>query len=182
MTFRKKQSGFTAIELLVVLVIVSVLAALAAPNFNGLMERWRVRGAVEELQSTLYFTRSEAIRQAKDIKITKNGNGGGCNNAGSNHQWGCGWQVIAPDGSTLQQTNAPTRLEIELTDNTSGNAATNDTILVNRWGQFSTGSSNALVFRLWPTGTSNTHTAASALCLQPSGQLKRLSTGDGTCL
>ena len=85
MTFRKNQSGFTAIELLVVLVIVSVLVALAAPNFNGLMERWRVRAAVEELQSTLYFARSEAIRQAKDIKITKNDNSGGCNTAGSKH-------------------------------------------------------------------------------------------------
>lgn len=181
MTFHKSQSGFTAIELLVVLVIVSVLVALAAPSFNGLMERWRVRAAVEELQSTLYFARSEAIRQAKDIKITKNGNGGGCSTAGSRHQWGCGWQVMSPSGSTLQQTNAPTRIEIELSDDASGSAASDETILVNRWGQFSNGSSNTLAFRLWPAGTSSTHTTAAALCLQPSGQLKRLSTGDGAC-
>ncbi|MEG0919885.1 MAG: GspH/FimT family pseudopilin [Comamonas sp.] len=179
---RQQELGFTAIELLVVIAIVAILAALAAPNFNGLMERWRVRSAVEELQSTLYFTRSEAIRRAADIEIIKNSNGNGCTTAGDDHQWGCGWSVSTADGSsTLQQTGAPTRVEIEVTDDSSGSAVTSGTINVNRWGQFSNGGSNSLAFRLWPAGTSSSNTAAASLCLKPSGQLKRLNTGDGSC-
>ena len=60
-------AGFTAIELMVVLAILAVLAALAAPSFNPLIERWRVRQATEALQSTLYFARSEAIRDRKSV-------------------------------------------------------------------------------------------------------------------
>ena len=37
--------GFTAIELMVTIGIAAILAALAAPSFTGLMERWRVRHA-----------------------------------------------------------------------------------------------------------------------------------------
>ena len=41
------QAGFTAIELLVVVAIVAILTALAAPSFTPLIERWRVRQARE---------------------------------------------------------------------------------------------------------------------------------------
>lgn len=55
--------GFTAIELLVTIAILAVLAALAAPSFTPSLERWRVMQATEQLKSTLYFARSEAIKQ-----------------------------------------------------------------------------------------------------------------------
>ena len=63
------QQGFTAIELMVVVSIVAILAALAAPSFTPLIERWRVRSAIEHLTSTLYFARSEAIKRGGGITI-----------------------------------------------------------------------------------------------------------------
>ena len=51
------QFGFTAIELMVVVSIVAILAALAGPSFAPLIERWRVRDAAEGLTSTLYYAR-----------------------------------------------------------------------------------------------------------------------------
>ena len=59
--------GFTAIELMVTIGIAAILAALAAPSFTGLMERWRVRQAAEGLQSTLYYARSEAIKRGGNV-------------------------------------------------------------------------------------------------------------------
>ena len=56
-------SGFTAIELMVVVAIVAILTALAAPSFATMVESWRVRLATEHLQSTLYYARSEAIKR-----------------------------------------------------------------------------------------------------------------------
>lgn len=56
-------AGFTAIELMVVVSIVSILAALAAPSFALLIENWHVRESAEQVQSTLAFARSEAIKR-----------------------------------------------------------------------------------------------------------------------
>lgn len=47
--------GFTAIELMVVVSIIAVLAALAGPSFTQMIESWRVRDATESLSSTLFL-------------------------------------------------------------------------------------------------------------------------------
>ena len=75
------QLGFTAIELMVVIAIVAILATLAAPSFNPLIERWRVRSASEDLTSTLYFARSEAIKRGGGVTIDATGG------------WNLGWKV-----------------------------------------------------------------------------------------
>ena len=61
----RSTKGFTAIELLVTIAILGVLAAIAAPSFKPLIERWKVRQVTEELQSTFYVARSEAIARRR---------------------------------------------------------------------------------------------------------------------
>ena len=68
---RQAETGFTAIELLVTVAVVTILAALAAPSFKPLIDRWRVRDALESMQSTLYLARSEAIKRGGRIAIQK---------------------------------------------------------------------------------------------------------------
>lgn len=187
-SLQRRTSGFTAIELLIVIGIVAILASLAAPSFKGLTERWRVRSAVEDLQSTLYYARSEAIRRAGNVVIAKKADGNGCTNAGSNAQWGCGWLVFVDtnrDGSqsgsseiTLQQTSAPTRTEMEIS---SAGTTMNAMISVDRWGHFNNNSAQTFVFRAWPQGSSSSDAAASALCVQPGGLIKRLNSGAADC-
>ena len=45
--------GFTAIELMVTVAIAAILAALAAPSFSSLTERWQVRQAADDLRSNM---------------------------------------------------------------------------------------------------------------------------------
>ena len=50
------EHGFTAVELMVVVAIVAILAALAGPSFAPLIERWRVRDAAEAPVSYTHLT------------------------------------------------------------------------------------------------------------------------------
>ena len=126
--------GVTAIELMVVVAIIAVLAALAGPSFTPLIERWRVRDAAETLTSSIYYARSEAIKRGGNIIIIKSPNSGACTTADGNTQWGCGWRIFfdangnraqdtcvpanTPNECDLQVTAAPTRLTITLTSST----------------------------------------------------------------
>ena len=85
------QRGFTVIELMVVVGIVAVLAGLAAPSFQPVIERWRVKGTTEELQHSLYTARSQAILTGGNIVIVKNDTSGTCVSTG-NDDWSCGWR------------------------------------------------------------------------------------------
>jgi len=111
---RHSVRGFTAIELLVTVVILGVLAALAGPSFTPLIERWRVRQAAEELQSTLYYARSEALKRGGRVAIQKLANtSGGCQNAETTQDWGCGWIIFEDlDSNGTWKTLHPTRAEI----------------------------------------------------------------------
>ncbi|MBP6653225.1 MAG: prepilin-type N-terminal cleavage/methylation domain-containing protein, partial [Xylophilus sp.] len=59
--------GFTLLEVMVVVSILAVLAALAAPSFTPMIERWRVRQAVEATTSMLYYARSEGVKRGGNV-------------------------------------------------------------------------------------------------------------------
>lgn len=90
-----RSQGFTAIELLVVVSIVAILAALAGPSFNNLLTRWRVAQTVESIQSTLEVARRRALYFGGLVSVRKiPNNTDGCTTASTNQEWNCGWIVF----------------------------------------------------------------------------------------
>ncbi len=73
--------------------ILGLLVALALPSFQPLIERWRVKTTIEELQGSLYFARSKAIAIGGNIAIVKNDVSGSCVSTG-NDDWTCGWRIF----------------------------------------------------------------------------------------
>ena len=57
----KSHSGFTLIEVLVVLVMLAVLAGTVAFNMSGSLQSAKIRGASKDLVAALRYTRSQAV-------------------------------------------------------------------------------------------------------------------------
>ena len=68
--------GFTIVELMIVLIIVAILASMAIPSFQSMIERRRLIGAAESVYSDLQFVRSEAVKQSWDLTVTITPNDG----------------------------------------------------------------------------------------------------------
>ena len=180
--------GFTTIELMVTVAILAVLSGIAAPSFTPIVERWRVRQASEELQSTFYLARSEAVKRGGNIIIQRKGDTDNCTEAStSTDLWSCGWVVFADlgndgklsSGQELQNIPPPTKVSIKFTSAANGNASLSDPIKVDRWGQLSSDGATNFAFRLTPKGSSNSN--ATSVCINSSGRIKRLDSDSASC-
>lgn len=72
------QRGVTLVEVMIVVVIIGVLAALAVPSYRDMIERNRLKQAAESLKSDMQFARTEAIKRSTDLRLTLTGTTSWC--------------------------------------------------------------------------------------------------------
>ena len=66
----RNQAGFTVTELMVVVAIVGIIAAIAAPDMAEMIRRQRVKTASFDLFAGLTMARSEAIKRNITVQVT----------------------------------------------------------------------------------------------------------------
>ncbi len=113
----KKQSGFTLIELMIVVAIVAILAAIAMPAYRSYIARSKFTEVVNA---------TNAVKTQVELCVTDVGsaNIGACFN-GAAEVSGNGWKILTPDSYATQYvatitTLAPTNggiLRLEATAN-----------------------------------------------------------------
>lgn len=162
---RNSSAGFTAIELMVVIAILGILAALAAPSFTPLIERWRVRSAAEDLTSTIYYARSEAIKSGGGITIDATGG------------WNNGWKVTHTRNATTtdrQVSTPPSKITLVQSN-------TKEKLYADRWGMLSETSGGAptvgMSILIHPTGKTTTDANAIRLCISGGGRIAQTKQG-----
>ena len=63
-------SGFTLVELMVVVAIVAILAVMAAPSYRDMIDRYRLRAATDDLVSVMSNARANAVKLDRDVNVS----------------------------------------------------------------------------------------------------------------
>ena len=71
----QRKSGFTLLELMIVIAILAIGASIAIPNFIGWIPKYRLRSGTNAIHSVLQQARLLAIRYHTDIVVDFTANG-----------------------------------------------------------------------------------------------------------
>lgn len=69
MTLIRRSSGFTLVELMVVLAILAIVVSIGVPSFNTLIKNNRLSAASNDVVGALHFARSEAVRRGRAVGV-----------------------------------------------------------------------------------------------------------------
>jgi type IV fimbrial biogenesis protein FimT len=72
--FKQNLSGFSLIELIVTLLVVSILAFVAVPSIKNILKDHRLSGYTNDLVADLNHARSDAVKRATPVTICKTSN------------------------------------------------------------------------------------------------------------
>lgn len=85
----RRARGFTMPELMAVLAIIVIMAAIASPSLGSLVDGQRVRSASSDVFTSLLRARSEAIRRNTEVTVRP---------VTTSH-WEAGWTIPDPANS-----------------------------------------------------------------------------------
>jgi prepilin-type N-terminal cleavage/methylation domain-containing protein len=66
----KKNSGFTLIELMVVIVVIGIFVAIGLPNFMSWLPKYRLKSAVRDLYSNMQLAKMTAVKSKQNCTVT----------------------------------------------------------------------------------------------------------------
>jgi type IV fimbrial biogenesis protein FimT len=112
------QSGFTLIELMVVVALLAILAMLAVPSWTQIQTRNAVRAAVNDFSTSLQFARSEAVRTNLPVTVCASSDGVSCTDTEMQNGWivRTGAQDNAAGQVILQDVLPRTLVQMDVTN------------------------------------------------------------------
>jgi len=162
-----RNRGVTLVELIIVLTIAGVLAALAAPGIQRFVASNRLTAQVNDLLADISFARSDAIKRNTSAGLCTSTSGTSCTASGN---WANGWLVyyVCPTGDPSGCT-AGNNVVVKVHESLSGsNTLTGpaDALVYSKSGVLSSGAGQ---FTLTDPNITNT-SGRRIVCVTPTGR------------
>ncbi len=90
----QKTHGFTLLELLLTIAILSVLTVLAIPSLQQMIERNQITTTTNDLVASLLLARSAAVTQEQNVEVARLSS------------WNKGWKVTNSSNTVILRHNA----------------------------------------------------------------------------
>jgi len=74
-TRNRRKSGFTLIEMMIVIAVFAIIAAIAIPSFMSMLPGMRLNGAARQIMVDLMAARMNAVKQNNEVKVFFNSPG-----------------------------------------------------------------------------------------------------------
>jgi len=104
----KRQCGFGLPEMMLVVVVMGILAAVGMPAMQDFITNQRLKSTSSDLFTTILRARSEAIKRNKDVTITPTTN------------WNTGWTIPSPNAGEPALASFTTRSAITVAGPAAG--------------------------------------------------------------
>lgn len=106
---RDGRSGYSVVELAVLLAVAGTLLAAAAPSFMSMVHDERMTTQINLLLSDVNLARLEAIKRNQDVVLCRSAHGARCaRSSGARADWSGGWIVyVNSDGDKKRGASEP---------------------------------------------------------------------------
>jgi type IV fimbrial biogenesis protein FimT len=121
-----RQSGFTLIELAIVIVLMGILVAIGVPSFKSITTSSRMSAESNSLLGDLQYARAEAIREGSPVTVCVSTNGTSCD--GASNTWQGGWIVFSDvnDDQTVDPGDTVLRIQRAFSGSDTFQSSNND--------------------------------------------------------
>jgi len=129
----RKHTGFTIVEMLIVVLVISVTMAIALPSFNGMLSNSRITTDTNRLVNDIQLARSESMKRGVRVILCRSADTTIANPVcgGTTKVWSNGWLVFAsgnanntyePANDILIKVSHAVHERITLKSNSTSNA------------------------------------------------------------
>jgi type IV fimbrial biogenesis protein FimT len=110
MTNGRAMAGFTLTELIVVMLIVGIIAAIGMPSFKSVTTSNRITSEVNGLLGDMQYARSMAIKEGLPVTVCSSTDASTCNGG---PLWQGGWIVFLDSNSDQQRQPSETIVRVQ---------------------------------------------------------------------